>query len=53
MPPDRRAILSLHYLEGLGVAAIAESLGVPAGTVKSRLHHARNQLKRLWEGVRP
>jgi RNA polymerase sigma-70 factor (ECF subfamily) len=50
LAPSRRAILSLRYLEGLSNAEIADALGVPEGTVKSRLHHARNELRRLLEG---
>jgi RNA polymerase sigma-70 factor (ECF subfamily) len=42
---EQRAILSLHYLEELCVERIAEILGIPVGTVKSRLHHARAALK--------
>ena len=39
------AMLALHYVDGLGVTELAEVFAVPAGTVKSRLHHARKQLK--------
>ena len=49
LPPDRRQLLALHYHEGLGVAAIANLLAIPAGTVKSRLHHARGELKTILE----
>jgi len=49
LSPDHRAVLDLHYLDGLGVAAIADALGVPAGTVKSRLHHAREKLRAIIE----
>lgn len=45
----QREILSLHYGAGLGVARIAGMLGVPEGTVKSRLHAARNELKSILE----
>ena len=38
LPVDQRTILVLHHLEGHGVAEIAEVLGIPVGTVKSRLH---------------
>jgi len=48
---DQRAILSLHYLDGLSVRAIGETLGVPEGTVKSRLFHARVQLRGVLERV--
>jgi len=46
---DHRAVLDLHYLDGLGVMEIALALGVPAGTVKSRLHHARGRLRAIIE----
>ena len=46
---DRRRILSLHYLEGRSVAEIASELGVPLGTVKSRLFNARNELRHRLE----
>ncbi len=49
LPPERRALLSMFYLDGLSVAAIARSLGIPAGTVKSRLFHARHHLRRTLE----
>jgi len=42
---DQRAILVLHHLEGRSVAELAEALGIPAGTVKSRLHTARIALQ--------
>ena len=51
LPDEQRAILSLHYLDGLGIAEIVRALGVPAGTVKSRLYHARNRLKQALERV--
>jgi len=41
---DHRAVLSLFAVEGLSHAEIAEILGVPEGTVWSRLHHARRGL---------
>ncbi len=51
LPDEHRAVLSLHYLDEMGVREIAEVLGVPQGTVKSRLHHARNRLKEALERV--
>lgn len=45
LPDEQRAMLSLHYLDGMGLAEIAAVIGVPVGTVKSRLYHARNRLK--------
>lgn len=49
LPNDRRALLSMCYLDGLSIAEIAEVLEIPPGTVKSRLHHARQELKALLE----
>lgn len=45
IPTDQRTILVLHYLEGHGVADLAEILEIPVGTVKSRLHTARRTLE--------
>lgn len=42
---DQRSILVLHHLEGRLITEIAEMLGIPAGTVKSRLHAARAALQ--------
>ena len=46
LPPIHRAAVHLFYVEDLSVEEIASVLGIPAGTVKSRLHHAREALKR-------
>lgn len=46
-----RTVLTLHYLEGFGLADIANILHIPRGTVKSRLHTARNELRSLWLGA--
>ena len=35
----------LHHYAGLPLATIAEIVGVPVGTVKSRLHHATRSLR--------
>jgi RNA polymerase sigma-70 factor (ECF subfamily) len=45
----KRAVLSLYYLEQLTVGEVGIALGIPKGTVKSRLHVARRELKKLWE----
>ena len=44
LPPDERAVVRLQHLDGLTHAEIAEQLGVPAGTVKSRSHRAHQRL---------
>ena len=47
--PDERALLAMYYTEGFGVAEIAAALGIPVGTVKSRLYHARERLRAVLE----
>ncbi len=46
MDVDERALLSMHHLDGRPLADIAAILGIPVGTVKSRLHTARRSLER-------
>lgn len=50
LPNDQRAAIALFYLEDLSVAEIAAALRVPAGTVKTRLMHARRKLRAALEG---
>ena len=45
----KRAVLTLYYIEQLSVSEISSVLGIPKGTVKSRLHKARQELKELWQ----
>ena len=45
LPPDQRAAIALFYREDFSVAEIAAALSVPAGTVKTRLMHARRKLR--------
>lgn len=46
---DHRAVLVLRELEGLSYGEIAAALGVPRGTVESRLFRARAQLRERFE----
>ena len=46
---DQIAVLSLFYKEELRIEQIADVLKIPEGTVKSRLHNARNNLKKRME----
>lgn len=46
LPTTYRTVIVLHHLVGMRVADIAEALGVPVGTVKSRLSRARTALYR-------
>jgi RNA polymerase sigma-70 factor (ECF subfamily) len=43
---DQRTVLALHYAAGLPLSAVAESLGVPTGTAKSRLNAALEAMRR-------
>ena len=49
IPLPLREVLTLHYLEDLSLARIAEVAGVPLGTVKSRLHYAKRALRKELE----
>ncbi|MEN1727675.1 MAG: RNA polymerase sigma factor [Pseudomonadota bacterium] len=42
-----RETLRLFYIEGLTLAEVADCLSLPVGTVKSRLHRGRSQLREL------
>jgi RNA polymerase sigma-70 factor (ECF subfamily) len=45
LSPEHRAVFVLHHHVGLPLASIAEVVGVPTGTVKSRLHNATRALR--------
>ena len=49
LPSEDRALLALAEREGLRTRHIAEALGLPTGTVKSRLHRLRAQLREAIE----
>lgn len=51
LPEPLRMPVLLFYMGGLPVKDIAEALKLPQGTVKSRLHQARQQLKSELEGL--
>lgn len=44
LPPDMRRMIYLRHMANADYAEIAELLGIPEGTVKSRLHRARKKL---------
>jgi RNA polymerase sigma-70 factor (ECF subfamily) len=50
LPVPYQVLVNGHYLEGLRYEDLAESLGLPMGTVKTHLHRAKRLLRRLLEG---
>jgi RNA polymerase sigma-70 factor, ECF subfamily len=53
LPEPALALLALKYEEGFDTSQIAEALGIPEGTVRSRLHHLRNKIRELMEEKKP
>jgi RNA polymerase sigma-70 factor (ECF subfamily) len=47
-----RAVIVLHDIEGFTHAEIGEMLGIPGGTARSDLHHARQKLRVLLGNLR-
>jgi RNA polymerase sigma-70 factor, ECF subfamily len=45
LSPEHRAVVVLHHHLGYQLTEIADTLGIPAGTARSRLHHAVKQLR--------
>ena len=52
LPPDEAAVVRLQHLEGLTQAELADRLGIPLGTVKSRSHRAHGRLATLLDHLR-
>ena len=50
LPETDRTLIRLHYREGHTIRVLSEQLGVPAGTIKSRLFTARQTLKTHLKG---
>jgi RNA polymerase sigma-70 factor (ECF subfamily) len=53
LPEEQRSLLWLREVEGQSYAELAGILGVPIGTVRSRLFAAREALRKLWKSPRP
>jgi RNA polymerase sigma-70 factor (ECF subfamily) len=51
LPVDQRQVVVLSRVEGLKYHEIAERLGVPVGTVKSRMHYAVCRLRERLNGI--
>lgn len=50
LPEEKQQTLRLIRIEGMSLREAADALGVPVGTVKSRLHHAHKLLMEYMEG---
>ena len=50
LPGDFKDVILLHYYQGYGITEIATILGLPEGTISSRLSRARTKLQRIMEG---
>lgn len=49
LKPDQRAVVVLHFYLGLTTPEVADTLGIPVGTAKSRLHYATEALRAALE----
>ncbi|OGU01289.1 MAG: hypothetical protein A2085_05915 [Gemmatimonadetes bacterium GWC2_71_10] len=50
LPEEFRTAASLYFLDDFSYQQIAETLGIPVGTVRSRLHRGRALLQlKLWQ----
>jgi RNA polymerase sigma-70 factor, ECF subfamily len=50
IPVEQRAVFVLHHYLGLPLVEIADMLGIPAGTARSRLHYATQGLRAALAG---
>ena len=50
LPLESQHLLSMKYVDAMSIREIGVALGIPPGTVKSRLHKIRHQLKELLKG---
>jgi len=52
LPLDQRAVFVLHHHAGMPLVLVAETLGIPDGTARSRLHYATRALRTAFEAGR-
>jgi RNA polymerase sigma-70 factor, ECF subfamily len=52
LPERARSVIVLHDVEGFTHLEIGEMLGIPGGTARSDLHHARKKLRELLKDLR-
>ncbi len=54
VPVDQRAVIVLHHYVGMPIETVAQTLDIPPGTVRSRMHRGMTTLRRAMEAdVRP
>lgn len=53
LTPEFREVIVMRELQGMSYAEIAATLGIPQGTVESRIHRARAQLRQRLRAYRP
>ena len=51
LPAQKRKVYELVHNDDMNIREAAEELGIPVGTVKSRLHYARETLARQWQAL--
>jgi RNA polymerase sigma-70 factor (ECF subfamily) len=51
LPEDKREVLRLVHEMEMSIQDVADELGIPEGTVKSRLYYARKRLARDWQDI--
>src|SRR4029450_1574588 len=49
LKPEQRAVVVLHYYSGFSAAEIAQMLGIPEGTARSRLYYATEAMRAAME----
>lgn len=49
LPEPQRLLVAAHYMQGVQYEALAESLDIPLGTVKTHLYRAKRRLRELLE----
>ena len=49
LAPEQRALLVLHFYQGLPLSETAEALGLPVGTVKTRLYRTTTQMRAILD----
>ena len=51
LPPDQHEVVALAYIDGLSHGEIAQRLGLPLGTVKSRMRMAYQKIRAALEDL--